>query len=670
MVSGPNCNVARRILTPCSWDAVVQEVAAVPARYRCGRYPQKIAHKAAPLGPLPRGRFVAVGVGAGDVVWALADRGLFVGTLEGFQSYGVPAELDVKQVTGLCVLPGDEPSLAVFLHDGWCWQWEGEGHGWARVPLGELPDIVVGEMNLSQLEREGRAKVLLQIHGSAWLAALEGELMTVGADGFVEPMPHDLARAPLMEMTKGVVAPDGTWWFACTRGICHLRCGEWEYFAGKRWLNSDNVRDIAVDGKGRLWAATEEGLCCIEYREMTLAEKAAYFESMTRRRHIRRGYACANRLAEPGEVDRYTHEASDNDGLWTALYVAAESFRYAATREEEARRFAKQSALALCRLEKITPTRGLIARAVVAKSENVIKSRGEWHETPDGQWEWKGDASSDELDGHYFAYSVYWDVAADEEGKRVVAQTVERITDHLIEHGYFLVDVDGEATTWGFFAPGWLNVTREDQRGLNSLEILAYLRTAYHICGHDRYMEHYWRLVEDHHYALNCVNQKILWPGDVNFSDDELAFCAYYPLLMYEDDSRLRQLYLLSLERQWQAVRAERCPLWNAMYGALTGKLCDIEETVRTLAELPLELVTWAMINSDRDDVEADDRFGRFGEKQSRRIVPYDERGDFRWNHNPFRMDSHGDGRTELDGTHYLLPYWLARYHGLIEESS
>jgi hypothetical protein len=50
-------------------------------------------------------------------------------------------------------------------------------------------------------------------------------------------------------------------------------------------------------------------------------------------------------------------------------------------------------------------------------------------------------------------------------------------------------------------------------------------------------------------------------------------------------------------------------------------------------------------------------------------IVPYSEREVMRWNGNPYRLDG-GDplGRREDDGTAFLLPYWMGRYHRLIEE--
>jgi hypothetical protein len=57
---------------------------------------------------------------------------------------------------------------------------------------------------------------------------------------------------------------------------------------------------------------------------------------------------------------------------------------------------------------------------------------GEWHRSADGRWWWKGDTSSDEVDGHYFAYAVYYDVAATEDEKREIRPFVARITDHII----------------------------------------------------------------------------------------------------------------------------------------------------------------------------------------------------------------------------------------------
>ena len=244
---------------------------------------------------------------------------------------------------------------------------------------------------------------------------------------------------------------------------------------------------------------------------------------------------------------------------------------------------------------------------------------------------------------------------------------VERITDHLIENDFLLLDLDGKHTRWGVYSPYFLNGSWEAERGLNSLSILSHLGAAYHICGHERYLEASRGLIQDHHYALNTINQKIMPPGENNHSDDELAFVCYYPLLRYETDLALRQLYLLSFERSWRIERPERNPLWNLMYGALTGNPCDAELAAQTLGQIPLDLCNWPVRNSVRDDVVIAPKAGRFGEVESVDPVRIDEQPAGRWNANPYRLDGGGDGSSEEDGAYYLLPYWMGRYHGLIE---
>ena len=44
----------------------------------------------------------------------------------------------------------------------------------------------------------------------------------------------------------------------------------------------------------------------------------------------------------PGDLTTNQPVSTDNDGLWTAMYVAAECFRYKVTGEAEARDHARQ----------------------------------------------------------------------------------------------------------------------------------------------------------------------------------------------------------------------------------------------------------------------------------------------------------------------------------------
>lgn len=508
--------------------------------------------------------------------------------------------------------------------------------------------------------------IAVDSHGIMWVATDAGLCLFDGKDWCERITGRD--GLPWEDLLTVALGPGGVRWVGSTMGAMKLQDGEWHYYYGRRWLAGDEVRAIAVAGDGTAWLGTATGISRVYTKVMTLEEKCSIYEEVIRLRHNRNGYVAACSLQKPGDPSSFIHVATDNDGLWTAIYVGAESFRYGATRDPQARELARRSVYAMMDLEKHSTVAGFPARALVWKGERVIKSGGEWHETADGKGEWKADTSSDELDGHYFAYAVYYDLVADEKEKQDLRATVSRITDHIIEHGYYLVDVDGKPTTWGVFAPEMLNGPWEGQRGLNSLEMLSHLKVAYHITGDEKYQNAYLDLARNHHYALNTLYQKITAPGDVNHSDDELAFLCYYPLLRYEDDPDLRAIYLKSLHRSWLIERPERNPLWNFIYGALTGADCDANLAVQTLQEIPTDMIEWTVRNSHRKDLPHDPAYDRFGRPQSLTALRADERPVAKWNSNPYRFDGGNGGRGEDDGAYYLLPYWMGRYHQIIEE--
>ena len=524
---------------------------------------------------------------------------------------------------------------------------------------------------------------------------------------------------PYDDFTTVAPGEDGVVWFGTRLGAIRYDGSNWEYRQGLRWIPDDDVRAIAVTPEGHAWFATAKGVGVIERRKMTLAEKATFFEEEIDKYHRRTpyGYVDSVSLDAPNDKSHWTQHDSDNDGLWTGMYGAGECFAYAATKSPEAKSRAKAVFEALRFLGAVTqggtpPAQpGFVARSILPTSgrnpnegrvdEDQQKQQRDrlwkvmdprWPKSADGQWYWKSDTSSDELDGHFFFYAQYYDFVADtDQEKQRVRDHVLGIVDHLVAHDFDLIDFDGKPTRWARYNPamfddpqGWWG-----QRGLNSLEILSYLKVAEHISGGSpKYRQAYDLLRQKHGYALNVMNPKpVLGPGLGNQSDDEMAFMCFYNLLHYEEDTAQKRMYARAWMSYWMSEEPERNPLFDFLFAARCNEPGGrglfrigpygtwLEDSVDSLQRYPLDRVHWAMKNSHRKDIaplslaaQVAGRRGTRGWLHSGKVLPIDERFVDKWNHDPWSLDTGGDGRELADGASFLLPYYMGLYHGFITE--
>ena len=243
-------------------------------------------------------------------------------------------------------------------------------------------------------------------------------------------------------------------WAGTDYGITRFQPGESDYSVrlSQRWLRADEVRDIDFDAKGNAWVATADGVSVIRRKKMNLAEKADYFYDQLITRHVREpGIVARFKLEVPGDTSSIVADDDDNDGEYTAMYLAMESFRYAVTKSEEAKKRAKKAFDFLHLLREVTGRDGFFARTVVPidwdrplhdmnrtytereLAEAIIDNprtkpvEVRWHPSADGKWLWKGDTSSDEFAGHFFGYYWYYFLVADEAEKKRIAAHVEQI---------------------------------------------------------------------------------------------------------------------------------------------------------------------------------------------------------------------------------------------------
>ena len=442
------------------------------------------------------------------------------------------------------------------------------------------------------------------------------------------------------------------------------------------WLPEARVTAIAESNDGStIWVGTQNGVSRIETVMMTLREKADNFVALTEKYNVRDIGFVANRFIDnatdfgTGEV-----EISDNDGLWTGTYMLSQAFRYAVTGEEEALNIARRSMKAMLYLMKITGIPGFTARAIRRTGETGFgNGHPEWHLVTDetGEVEWKGETSSDEMSGHFVPAAVYCDFCATPEEKAEIREALCAIVDHIMTHNYRLCDIDGLPTTWGNWNPDDLN--RNDrwfnERGVNSFELLSFLKILDHLGADKKYHDEYVRLVSKEHFAVNSMRRK-LDDARTNHIDDHLGFLTTIPLLMYETDPDILQYYLIGLREHWEYERTERNPFWNILYGAYTGECCDLDVGINSLCELPMETMEIPLCNSVRNDLvwdyEGQERFGE--DPQLRVPLPYDEKPFATYDHNQYLADRTWDDYRIVEGTFYLMPYWLGRYYGLIAE--
>jgi hypothetical protein len=485
-----------------------------------------------------------------------------------------------------------------------------------------------------------------------------------------DPRVPKALRRPVGSHRGQAVASDEAVWRATTHGVLREDAkaparDRNQYFAGKRYLPDDRVLQLAADTAGGVWVRTATGVSHIELRPMTLAAKAQLFEERVRARHDRHGLVSPSNLRVPGAPTTNQMRDDDNDGLWTSMYAAAECFRYAVTHSTEALANARKSTEAVLFLEEVAGNRGFPARSYIRRGESM-PTDGQWHWTADGQYYWKGDTSSDEIVGHFFLYGVAADLLPDPDLKKRIAETAARIMNHILDHGYYLVDVNGKPTTWGRWSQAYFRQEPGDSP-LNSMELLSFLKTASHLTGSSRYEREYRKAALDLGYARLSTRYKEL-RQEINYSDEELAMLAFYNLFRYESDrALLDEFYRPAMNAWWENIVREENPLWSFIFAVgQPAAAVDLSSAARTLYRMPVDTIEWTVKNSDRADIVMEDTTDRFAHRQARTLLPPDERPVMKWNSNPFDIDGGNDGLGEDDGAAFLLPYWMGRYFGLL----
>ena len=246
------------------------------------------------------------------------------------------------------------------------------------------------------------------------------------------------------------------------------------------------------------------------------------------------------------------------------------------------------------------------------------------------------------------------------------------------------------------------------ERGLNSIEILAYMAMAYSTTGNETYYHVFQELAwGEPEYYLNALNSKLDRPHEDNHSDNQLHFLAYH-IMFYAVDrladaqdpsllarrARLQgmlQPFVASVWRWFNIVRREHSPLWlgvAALAARTQGRMAagidhgvattlftkrDVEAARENLRLWVIDMVQWGYDTTPgapglRWDVVQSPYLSRDGKTPIMRdILPPQERVLSHWNSDPYYMAAQGGGTTEFAPCEWTLPYWLMVYYGVLE---
>ena len=319
---------------------------------------------------------------------------------------------------------------------------------------------ILGKSSISTFSPESKeVSKVVEYENITCFELASGKVIVGTNDGYFEidsktkKQVGDIQRKmPWTELTT-ISNIDGKIWFGSTSGaMLRTDDGKFSYYASQRWIPSDTIVDIAKGPENSVLLLTNNGLGKICFEEMTLAEKADFFDKQVRDRHIRTGFnATVSRMVN-GDVTSGSMENSDNDGLWTSMYLAGETFRYSVTKSADALQNVRESLDALERLYTINPMKsGFPSRSFERAGYNVGDEP--WRATEDPEWDWKSTTSSDEAIGHIFAFSAIAELVDQPELRDKAIMLIDTLMSHVVKNDFYMIDWNGEPTRWGRWNP-------------------------------------------------------------------------------------------------------------------------------------------------------------------------------------------------------------------------
>jgi hypothetical protein len=382
---------------------------------------------------------------------------------------------------------------------------------------------------------------------------------------------------------------------------------------------------------------------------------ALRLDSQIRSRHMPHAGLLSPVYASPDSDEIVTYSRCGDSAIWTGHYLAAQSYRYRVTRDPEALDNIRAALHGLRILFDVTGNDTLARCAFPENAPYAADVLREEHEHTsfqgivDGQkWTFVSNVSRDQWLGVYFGFTVCWNLVDDPEIREIVRWLAVRGANSLLKRNWILRDPNGSIST--------TFIGRADQQ----LMILKLVR----------------RLDEDHFGGNYRSMSLTLAPATIvpvslevrepytSYFKFNLDHIAFYGLLSSGDNWYVRSNY----EKGWDILRNTLDDHGNAFFDLIAreieGPNEGRDEGIRQMLNQWLERPARDVWVDLRNEVEL------CAEDRSCSPIPVNRRvtTDFVWQRSPFQVLGGGYGVIETAGIDYILPYWMARYHGIVND--
>jgi uncharacterized protein (TIGR03437 family) len=339
-----------------------------------------------------------------------------------------------------------------------------------------------------------------------------------------------------------------------------------------------------------------------------------------------------------------------DSAIWTGHYLAAEAYRYRVTGSADALSNARKAIDGLQGLVDVTGT-NLLARCRIAIGSPFAagihseEAANGVYTNSAAAFTWIGNTSRDQYCGVIYGMGVAYDLIPEPATQAVIRDVVTRMATFLLANDWSAPMPDGRSGTTFALRPDEQLAILQVARRVNAVQFGAI------------YDSQRARLASS--VSLPVAFDSLSTSSYFKFN---LIYITFFHLIGMEDsDVRSRYESAYAIARKYTA--GHQNAFFNVIDRGLFG--ADAQRDAETVAMLDL----W--LKRPRRDflVDLRGKVPTCGD-QACEPIPVDKRSptDFLWQRNPFQLFGGDKGTIGNAGIDYILPYWMARYYGVLTE--